>query len=152
MFEAMLGGILGVAISALVAIFIAKYQRKQSYYTNLIKIFETHNWSLMEYQLDSGITVNDIDNKVAIVCYQHLNILFFAWLNKSIIEKDASLNGWKNWVTAIIEGANEPNRNSFNRCYRQILTHGDLYPKEFIKWLDSELELSAKKFPETIKN
>lgn len=145
---AILGGIAGAVVSGAVAIFVALRQRKQTYYSNLIKFFEAHNWKLLEHKLDPGITVNAEENKVSVVCYQHLNLLFFAWQNRSIIKRDGSLDGWKNWVAAISDGANEEGRETFNSCYRQILNHGDLYPKEFINWLEEKLEFSVKCFPE----
>lgn len=142
------GGVVGALLTILGAIFVAQAQRKQSYYSDLIKLFGAHNWNLLQHDLDSGITVRDVEDKVAVVCYQHLNILLFVWLNKSVVENDGSLKGWRNWTDAIVKGANELDRKSFKSCYRQILTHGDLYPEKFIIWLETKLKFSVKRFPE----
>lgn len=83
---------------------------------------------------------------VAVVCYQHLNLIFYAWLHKTIISKDGSLDGWKRWTTAIIQGAAQPENAEYASAYRDILGHGDLFPKAYIAWLGEELGMTADKF------
>lgn len=73
--------------------------------------------------------------------------IYSGWFHKNIIFKDKTIEGWKNWANSIVEGANKPGNEEFSRCYHDILTHGDLYPNDFLKWLDKEMGLSAKKFP-----
>ena len=141
-------GIVGAVFTGVIAWFIANRNSKQRYYDSLMKLIEQHNWNLKAHSLDTGLNVKDVKPDVSIVCYQHLNILFYAWLNKSIIEKDGSLEGWKNWANEIVNGASKSDRSEFRACYRQILTHGDIYPKAYLSWLDSELGLSIKAFRE----
>ncbi len=145
---AVFGGLIGATLTGLIAWIIANRKTKQNYYNSLIKIIEQHNWNLKAHNLDSGLSVKSVDQNVSIVCHQHLNILFYAWLNRSIIEKDGSLGGWKNWTNEIVNGAEKPERKEFRDCYRQILVHGELYPKAFLIWLDQELGISPKAFKE----
>jgi len=147
--SAVYGGLAGALISSIISLIVAKNNRQFSYYENLVKLFEAHNWRILEHKLDSGLNVRTENNEIAVVCYQHLNLLFFVWLNRKTARKDGSLEGWKNWAEEIIQGASKTNRIQFRNCYRQILNHGDLYPKKFIYWLDEELSISAKKFPES---
>lgn len=143
-----IGGILGSIITGIVMWFVAQRQRKQTYYNSLIKLFEKHNWNILSQKLDPGIDILNVSPGISTVCYQHLNLFLYAWLNKSIIEKDKTLKGWKNWSKAIVDGAKKKEREEYRKCYRQILTHGDLYPSEFITWLENELGISAKAFHE----
>ena len=142
------GVIIGAIITGATAWYIAQKNSKQNYYNSLIKLFEQHNWNIINNKLEVGFDVHNVDTKISIVCYQHVNLFFYAYLNKSIIENDGTLDGLKNWARKIMDGAKKPDREEFRKCYRQILTHGDLYPKDFITWLEKKLEFSAIKFPE----
>ncbi|WP_075342280.1 hypothetical protein [Tenacibaculum agarivorans] len=145
---AVLGGLMGAIITGIVSYIIANRNTKKSYYNSLIKLIEQHNWNLKIHNLDSGLSVKNVDQNVSIVCYQHLNILFHVWLNKKIVKKDGTLEGWKNWAKEIVSSSKKTERKEFRDCYRQILVHGDIYPKIFLVWLDQELGISSKAFRE----
>ncbi len=62
--------------------------------------------------------------------------------------KDGSMEGWKRWSSAIVKGSKLPENSEFRACYRQILTHGDLYPKKFVFWLADNMGFSVSDFHE----
>lgn len=146
MTESLISGIIGVIIGAATVLYVSNLNRKQHYYINLVKSISEHNWKLLENNIDPGLKITNISLDKRIICYQHLNIFLLAWLNKKIITKDNSLSGWKNWAEKIVEGAKIENNKDFSYAYRDILTSGDLYPKDFINWLKEDMGLSADKF------
>ena len=146
MIEYIFSGIFGGLIGAATVLFISNNERKQHYYIDFVKSISEHNWKLLENKIDPGLKVTNINLEKRVVCYQHLNIFLLAWLNKKIIIKDKSLSGWKNWAKNIVEGAKIERNKDFSYAYRDILTDGDLYPEDFIKWLKTDMELSADKF------
>jgi hypothetical protein len=143
---AFVGAVIGATASAAMNYFIFRLNRAQNYYSGLAKMISDHNWSLVKEDVDDGLVITGVDRKVAIVCYQHLNILFYAWLHRHTIETDGSMKGWRNWATAIVNGAKTPDHKQHCIAYFQILCHGDLYPAAFLQWLESTLGLSKDAF------
>jgi len=131
-----------------VAWVIARRAGHHAFYERLVDLFERNNRMILEKELDSGISVNDVPLEVRVICHQHLNLLFLVWLHKRTAKGKGLLGGWRRWARAIVEGANESEREPFRRGYRQILTHGDLYPAAFITWLDKEMGMAAREFLE----
>ena len=140
----LIGGILGALFVGIISWKISKKERKQNYYLGLINLISNHNWKLKENNLNPGLKITSVPIDISIICYQHLNLLFYAWLNKSIIEMDGSIKGWKNWVDEIFSGAISTGNNQYKECYKSILTNKDLYPDDFIEWLNSEMKFSVK--------
>jgi len=143
------GGLVGSLVIAIVTLHIARKNTREKYYTGLIERIEQHNWKSYENKLDPGLGITQVKPEVKIICYQHLNLLLYAYFHKDVIAKDKSIQGWKNWAESIVEGAKEQRHGQFSRCYHEILTNGDLYPSDFLNWLKKEIKLSAKAFPIT---
>ena len=145
----LLGGLIGLfgsIVVALMAYFVGRRNRAQAYYGGLVGLISDHNWKCLTHDVRSGHTVVSKDDKVSTVCYQHLNLLFYAWLHKEVIGSDGSMDGWKNWVQAIVEGAHLSGNEAYRLSYAQILLHGDLYPGKFREWLRKEMNLYAERF------
>jgi len=138
----------GALVSLVVSLFIARGNRKHAYYDRLISAMAEHNWNLYSNNLRSGLPVVNISPDVSIVCYQHINLLFLVWLNRYYAKSDGSMHGWQRWCGAIVNGSKLPENKETKDCYRQILTHGDLYPKMFIQWLSDEMNFSVSDFHE----
>lgn len=142
-----IGVLVGAAISGCVAYYLSKQTREQNYYMGLMKLMGDHNWGLVREKLSPGISVTNASLGVSVVCYQHINLMFYAWLHKTIVSKDGSLEGWKRWAAAIVDGASKPANSEYASAYRDILGHKDLWPSEFVTWLGEELRMTADKFP-----
>ena len=123
----------------------AKAEARYNFYTDILQRMERHNWSLMQFDLSPGFDIGG-DNRTAVVCLQHLNLLFFVWINRETISADSDMDGWRNWVGNIVKGGSEAEFREYGVCYKKILNNGDLYPKEFIEWLSKELNLSSDSF------
>ena len=145
---AVISGLSGAIITSVIAWYLGSKTSQEKYYDSLVKLLEHHNWNMKLHGLDSGLTVKNVDPKVSVVCYQHLNILLYVWLNRKIAVKDGSMKGWKNWADEILRSCDKVEKSEYRTCYRQILTHGDIYPERFIQWLDQELGLSVKNLRE----
>ena len=145
-----ISGIFGALVGALVGAWIvwktSSKAQKQAYYGGLINYLGTHNWNLVSQKLNPGLPITNIPLEISVVCYQHLNLLFYLWLNRDIVEKDGSIKAWKNWANGIIEGAKVSGNNHFRECYHDIFSHKDLYPDEFYTWLNDKLSLSSTAF------
>src|SRR3954447_2477008 len=103
----LVSGLCGAIIGATVSWLVSRRTRKQNFYIALIKNVSDHNWSSLKEQIHSGLCVSAEESKVLTLCYQHINLLFFAWLHKDIITKDGSLEGWKRWAQSIILGCQQ---------------------------------------------
>ena len=149
-FFAFLGGLVGTVLSATVAgslaYFIFRKNRTQNYYSGLLKFMGDHNWNMLRDKLHAGLPISTAETKVAVVCYQHLNLLFYAWLHRDTVDADGSLAGWKNWAKAIVDGAKLQGNEQYRIAYRDILKHGDLYPVEYRQWLRKTLGISEDAF------
>ena len=143
---AFFGAILGAIASAATNYFIFRRNRAQNYYSGLAKLISDHNWSLVKEKIDDGLVITGVDPKVAVVCYQHLNLLFYAWLHRDTVEADGSVRGWKNWAAAIVNGAKSADHDQYRIAYYEILRHGDLYPVAFRHWLQSTIGFSRGAF------
>ena len=141
-----LAALVAATCASAVALFIFRRNRTQNCYVSLRKLISDHNVSLLREKIGDGLPISNVDPKVVIVCNQHLNLLFYAWLNRRTIEADGSLEGWKNWSSAIVAGAKLPNNEQYRAAYFDILSHGDLYPVAFRHWLDQSLHLSNTAF------
>ena len=138
----------GAAVSLAVSLAVAHGNRRHAYYDRLISGISEHNWKLLSNNLKPGLPVTNISPDVSIVCYQHINLLFLVWLNRSYASRDGSMEGWKRWSNAIVKGSKLPENEEFKTCYRQVLTHGDLYPKKFIRWMSEDMKFSVSDFHE----
>jgi hypothetical protein len=142
-----LGAILGATVTGVVAWKVGTKMRRHSYYSTLLKLITDHNWNSLKEKVNAGLLITSVDQGTATICYQHINLLLYAWLHKDVIEKDGSLVGWKRWAKAIVDGAKRPGNEKYGHAYRDILDHGDLCPADFIAWLSAALEFSAERFP-----
>jgi len=138
-----LSGIIGAFIGGGLLLLVERWNRRQQFYLNWFHAITEHNWKLAEYLLDSGLKFSDEHIKVRVVCYQHLNLLFLAWQNRKVIRCDGTIEGLKNFANLLIEGAK--NKKAFSGMYKEILEKRDLYPEDFISWLDNTLGISVKK-------
>jgi hypothetical protein len=121
---------------------------RSEYYSTLLQRFENHNWNMLGHNLNAGHP-EKYDSKVSAVCFQHINMLFFAWLNLDVIQDDGSIDGWKRWVDSLVRGAQTKEFLNYGSCYRSILQSGDLYPQRFIDWMQ-ELGLTPSVFTSNI--
>ena len=144
---AIYGGVLGAVVSGWIAWRMATKARSHNYYSTLLKLMTDHNWNCLKAGLRSGLAVTFADEKINTLCYQHMNLMLFAWLHREIIASDGTLEGWKCWARAIVEDANREKNLMYGYAYRDILVHGDIYPPTFIAWLKTVLGLSADRFP-----
>lgn len=142
----LIGACVGAVVSFAVSLSVAHGNRRHSYYDRLILTMSEHNWNLMLNGLKPGLPVTNISPGVSIVCYQHINLLFLVWLNRSYASRDGSMEGWRRWASAIKRGSKLPENEEFKACYRQILVHGDLYPAKFTRWLSDDMRFSAADF------
>jgi len=138
----------GATVSLFVSVFVARGNRKHAYYDKLISTISDHNWSLLTNSLSPGLPVTNISRETSIVCYQHINLLFLIWLNRTYAKRDGTMKGWKRWADAVVKGSKLPENKCFRDCYRQILSHGDGYPNLFITWLANEMSFSVADFHE----
>ncbi len=141
------GGLLGSFIIGTAAWFVGARARRHSYYSTLLKLMGDHNWNCLSHKISAGLPICYVDDEIATLCYQHINLLFYAWVHRGIIKKDGSLRGWKRWAEAIVEGAKLTGNEKYSLAYRDILVHGDLYPDKFRDWLKKKLAFSADRFP-----
>lgn len=100
-----IGTLLGAGITAFIAWLTSQNTGKQQYYNEWIKKISNHNWNLLNNKVDPGLDISPNNQlSINVLCYEHLNLLLFAWLNKSIIKKDKTEKGWQNWVEEIKKG------------------------------------------------
>ena len=150
LYSGIVGAIAGAFIAAAATWYLTTRKIRQDYYINLVSLFADNN--AQTSGSSNGLLISDVDSKVALVCYNHLNILLYVYFHRSIVTKDKTLDGWKNWTSEIIRGAQAEGNEEFRTCYRQILTSRDLYPKDFIAWLETKLDFSINKFHEVVSN
>ena len=141
-----IGTLIAVTSAGAIALFVYRKNRKQNYYIGLVKLFGDHNWNLVGHKLSDGLPITGAESNIVIVCQQHLNLLFYAWLHLETIEADGSLGGWRRWASAIVEGAKLPENDQHRQAYFDILSHGDLYPQAFRDWLGQSLGLCVEAF------
>lgn len=148
------GGLIGGMITAFIALYIGSRARQQNYYGGLANLLAEHNWNRLKENIPSGLPVTQVDEKVSILCYQHIGLFLYAWMHMGIIKNDKSILGWKRWGESIVKGTQLPGNEQYGYAYRDILVHGDLYPEEFINWLSKEMNFSASQFqgPSLIEN
>lgn len=148
MTETLLSGLIGGFIAAFITGFISWRihinQNKSNYYDGLMKLLSNHNWRLSQNQDKPGLILTDVPVDVATICYQHLNILFYAWVNLKIIKKDKSIEGWKNWTKILQSNLHSDIYLTHRNCFVEIFKKSDLYPSDFIKWLRDEHSLSLE--------
>jgi hypothetical protein len=135
------------ALGSFITWLVGARARRHNYYSTLVKLMGDHNWNRLKAEVKSGLPVTFVDEGTATVCYQHINLLLYAWLHKDLLKKDKTLEGWKRWADAIVEGATRVGHEQYGYAYRDILVHGDVYPTAFIRWLKTELQFSADRFP-----
>lgn len=142
----LLSGFCGAILGSTMTWFVGVRGRRQNYYIALVRNLVDHNWSSLREKTGSGLGISTAQEKICTVCYQHINLLFFAWLHHDIIRRDGSLDGWKHWAQTIVVGAQCSENDCFRAAYCDILTHGDIYPVKFLEWLDKTLGMSKERF------
>jgi hypothetical protein len=120
-------------------------QSKLQSSTDWIKAISEHNWRSLEYDLHSGLETRCEDAKIKISCYQHMNLIYMAWLHRKVVN-DNNLVDLKRWVKYIKYGANIEGNEEYSYCYFRILENKDMYPDDFIDWLKEKLNMSLDDF------
>jgi hypothetical protein len=102
-----------------------------------------HNIELLQIDNEKNSKNNKLRQKVN--CYQNLNLLYLAWTSKGLICNGPLLKklNIKNWIDKVIINKSQQNK-AISDIYRNILINGDMYPIQFIKWLEEKFGVSAK--------
>ena len=127
--ELLLVGVIGLEGAA--AFQHLRVSARSEYCLKLADWLQEHNWRTLENKVSTGLT-NDQQIEVDVMCYQHMNLLFLAWLYEDVMPA-AWVNGWQNFGRMIAEGWGS--RPEFKERYRRIFAIRDVYPVEFLDWL-----------------
>ena len=112
--------------------------RRHSFFQHFIDGARTHNWKFIEHRNVPGVwpnidTIAGMDEKglaQRAVLLDHLNILWSMYLHRSVLYREdmESVTLWaKSWF-----------KESESQL-RLVLDEGDIYPLDFLSWLDREV-------------
>ena len=139
--------IVGALLGALIIWVSQASNRRQQRNLEWIKAISDHNWKLLQHQIDpqsKASMAGEDEFKIRVICYQHLNLFFMAWLNRGLCERNKFSLGLRNWAIEIKRWANK--NKIYAKTYADIFVSEDLYSKDFINWLENKMGLSAKAF------
>ena len=118
----------------------SRKDRKEKFYQQLINVFFTHNWRIIEYWDNEGvrphleetrsIRQNAADFGKRLFLLDHLNILWQVYLHKDLIDSDY-LKSWSSWAESWFEDSRDQLKTIFEK--------GDLYPLDYIVWLKDHI-------------
>jgi len=112
---------------------------RKDFLSKLSAQFMTHNWKFLEHWDNPGVrpgltSTGGINQQEAfgkrVVHLDHLNFLWQVYAHKELLNRD-DIDGFRSWARSWYTDAFD--------SLKIIFETGDLYPLDFVEWLQSEI-------------
>jgi len=122
-----------------------KSNKRLAMYQDLLDKFMFHNWKLFEHdispQMPWAASRTEEERKASMTIGDHLNFLFYIYLHAADSQEEilteSDLQGWKRWARTWLREVQQIPQ--YETQFEIKLKSADLYPDDFLIWLDEEV-------------